>query len=71
MVPLSELSRRSETSSIDAAAVRLGISRTLAYSEAKRGTLAGIPVLRISRRMVIPTAALDRLLGCADVSEDR
>lgn len=71
MVSFREVSRRPETSSIDAAAVRLGISRTLAYSEAKRGTLAGIPVLRIGRRMVIPTAALDRLLGHESEAADR
>ena len=41
------------------AAQRLGISRWLAYEAAHRGEL---PVCRIGRRMVVPRAALLRLL---------
>jgi excisionase family DNA binding protein len=39
---------------------RLGISRALAYEAAHRGEL---PVCRIGRRMLVPRAALLRLLG--------
>jgi len=46
--------------SLAEAAERLGIGRTLAYEAAKRGEL---PVCRIGRRMVVPRAALLRLLG--------
>ena len=42
------------------AADRLGISTWLAYEAAHRGEL---PVCRIGRRMVVPRAALLRLLG--------
>ena len=41
------------------AARRLGISRTLAYEAANRGEL---PVCRIGRRLLVPRAALARLL---------
>jgi excisionase family DNA binding protein len=42
------------------AASRLGISTSLAYEAAHRGEL---PVCRIGRRMLVPRAALLRLLG--------
>ena len=42
------------------AASRLGISTSLAYEAANRGEL---PVCRIGRRMLVPRAALLRLLG--------
>jgi excisionase family DNA binding protein len=42
------------------AASRLGISASLAYEAAHRGEL---PVCRIGRRMLVPRAALLRLLG--------
>ena len=41
------------------AARRLGISRALAYEAANRGEL---PVFRIGRRLLVPRAALLRLL---------
>jgi excisionase family DNA binding protein len=47
------------TYSLAEAAERLGISRWLAYEAAHRGEL---PVCRIGRRMVVPRAALLRLL---------
>lgn len=37
----------------------LGISRAQAYLMVKRGVL---PIIRLGRRIVIPTAALNRLL---------
>ena len=45
--------------SIDEAAQMLGIGRSAAYLAAKRGDL---PTLRIGRRLIVPVAALDRLL---------
>ena len=48
------------------AAGRLGISTSLAYEAAHRGEL---PVCRIGRRMLVPRAALLRLLG-QDPSSD-
>ena len=47
------------TYTLNEAARRLGISRALAYEAANRGEL---PVCRIGRRMLIPRAALLRLL---------
>ena len=48
------------TYTLTKAAGRLGISRALAYEAAHRGEL---PVCRIGRRMLVPRAALLRLLG--------
>jgi excisionase family DNA binding protein len=47
------------TYTLNEAARRLGISRALAYEAAHRGEL---PVCRIGRRMLVPRAALLRLL---------
>jgi excisionase family DNA binding protein len=44
----------------------LGVSRPLAYRLAKEGR---IPVLRLSRRLVVPVSALERML--ADVKPVR
>jgi excisionase family DNA binding protein len=53
------------TYTLNEAARRLGISRALAYEAAHRGEL---PVCRIGRRILVPRAALLRLLedGPAD-----
>jgi excisionase family DNA binding protein len=47
------------TNTLNEAARRLGISRALAYEAAHRGEL---PVCRIGRRVLVPRAALLRLL---------
>ena len=47
------------TYTLTEAARRLGISRALAYEAAHRGEL---PVCRIGRRLLVPRAALVRLL---------
>jgi excisionase family DNA binding protein len=47
------------TYTLNEAARRLGISRALAYEAAQRGEL---PVCRIGRRVLVPRAALLRLL---------
>ena len=50
----------SMTYSIDEAAKLLGIGRNHAYEAAKRGE---IPAIRIGKRIVVPRAALERLLS--------
>lgn len=52
----------SQTLSVEEAARRLGIGRTLAYELATTDRLP-IPVIRLGRRLVVARAALDRLLG--------
>jgi excisionase family DNA binding protein len=47
-------------------ASRLGISLGLAYEMARQGR---IPVLRFKRRVVVPVAALDALLGIGSDDE--
>lgn len=51
------------TVSVEVAARYLGISRASAYVAAKSGEL---PTLRIGHRIVVPVAALRRLLGFAE-----
>jgi excisionase family DNA binding protein len=53
------------TYTLSEAAARLGISRALAYEAAHRGEL---PVCRIGRRMLVPRAALARLLDQDDTA---
>ncbi|MGY3489627.1 excisionase family DNA binding protein [Bradyrhizobium sp. USDA 4011] len=48
------------TMTIDEAAKRLRIGRNQAYEAVHRGDL---PVIKIGKRLLIPTAALDRMLG--------
>jgi excisionase family DNA binding protein len=48
------------TITVDEAAKALGIGRNSAYEAVHRGE---IPAVRIGRRLVVPRAALDRLLG--------
>lgn len=45
--------------SVSEAGRKLGLSRNTAYEAAKRGD---IPVLKIGRRLLVPVAALERLL---------
>jgi excisionase family DNA binding protein len=48
------------TMTVDEAAARLGIGRNTAYDAAASGQL---PTIRIGRRLLVPCAALERLLG--------
>jgi hypothetical protein len=59
-----------ETVSVEAAAKRLGLSRSLAYDLARQGSLGeGIPVLRFgARKLVVPRRAIDAALGVVDDS---
>ena len=60
------------TLSIPQAARLLGVSRNGAYEAARRdGHLAGVPVIRIGdRRLVIPRAPLEAVLGLSASSID-
>lgn len=40
----------------------LGVSRTFAYAEARKGSIGGVRVIRIGSRMVVPRVAADRVL---------
>ena len=53
------------TLTIDETAERLGIGRSSAYQAAKAGQ---IPTIRIGRRLLVPVAALERLLDGIDPS---
>lgn len=57
-------SRASATLTVTEAAELLGIGRNLAYEIAGRdGELAGVPVIRVGRRLLIPQARLLAVLG--------
>lgn len=49
-----------QTLTVEEAARVLGVGRNTAYEAVKHGDL---PVIRIGRRMVVPKAAIERLLG--------
>ena len=54
------------TYTVEEAGRMLGISRGSAYEAAKSGQL---PVLKIGGRLLVPKAALDRMLGSAGTPE--
>jgi excisionase family DNA binding protein len=56
----AELTR--QTMTVAEAAKVLGIGRNSAYEAIRRGEL---PVIRLGRRLVVPTTALERLLASA------
>ncbi len=51
------------TLTITEAAELLGISRNSAYEAARTGELAGVLVLRVGRRLLVPAASLRAVLG--------
>jgi excisionase family DNA binding protein len=57
------------TFTVSEAAEVLGIGRNTAYQEAKTGELAGVPVIRVGRRLLIPRARLLALLGIPEDAE--
>lgn len=59
MTPLPDSTAR-PTVTVEEAAGFLGISRGSAYEAARRGDL---PTLRVGRRLLVPTAALRRMVG--------
>jgi len=69
-----ERAMASGTLTISQAAVLLGVGRNLAYEVAARdGELAGVPVIRVGRRLLIPHARLLAVLGLdnEDLLSDR
>jgi len=54
------------TLNIDEAAQALGVNRLTLYSAIRNGE-SPVPVIKIGRRLVVPKAALDRLLAGEDV----
>lgn len=50
------------TISVEDAALILGISRGAAYANAKSGAL---PTIRLGKRLLVPKAALEKLLASA------
>jgi excisionase family DNA binding protein len=48
------------TLSVEEAGRKLGLSRNSAYEAVKRGEL---PVIKIGKRLLVPMAALNRMLG--------
>ena len=57
---MTEMLSPKQTITVEEAGRLLGIGRGLAYEAARRGD---IPTLRIGRRLVVPRAALDRILN--------
>jgi excisionase family DNA binding protein len=55
-----EARARRQTLTIEEAARVLGIGRNSAYEAARRGE---IPTIKVGRRLVVPRAALDRILA--------
>ncbi len=60
--------RQCATVTVSEAALIVGIGRMAAYEAVRRGD---IPSLRIGRRIVVPRAALERMLGAALQSTER
>jgi excisionase family DNA binding protein len=54
------------TLTVEEAAALLGISRAFAYEAVRRGE---IPSIRIGRRVLVPKAALERLVGSVETPE--
>lgn len=50
------------TITVDEAAEMLGISRNTAF---KRATTGELPTIRLGRRLLVPKAAIERMLGIA------
>jgi excisionase family DNA binding protein len=53
----------SATLSVPQVAELLGISRNSAYEAARTGEIAGVPVIKVGRRLLVPRASLLALLG--------
>ncbi|MCH8983859.1 MAG: hypothetical protein IH943_07135 [Acidobacteria bacterium] len=62
---------KSATLNVEAAARLCGVSRGLAYEQIRRtGELAGVRVLHIGHRLLIPAAPLRSVLGLDEESDD-
>ena len=61
----------SATVTVPEAAELIGIGRNLAYEvAAATGELAGVPVIRCGRRLLVPRAPLLAVLGIPDEGSD-
>ena len=61
----------SATLTIPEAASLLGVSRNTAYEQAKTGAIAGVPVIRVGVRLVLPRAPFLAVLGLMRTGKDR
>ena len=61
-----EIERKTVT--VEQAATFLGIGRNTAYQQVRAGI---IPCLRFGKRIVVPKAALEKLLLLAEAGQDR
>ncbi len=59
----------SATITIPEAALLLGVSRNTAYAEAQSGDLAGVPVIKVGRRLLLSRARLFDVLGIESEEE--
>ena len=53
----------SRTLTIAEVARLLGVSRNTAYEAARSGSIAGVPVIQVGRRLLVPRKPLLELLG--------
>lgn len=61
---------RASTLTIPEAARLLGVGRNLAYETAAReGELAGVPIIRVGRRILLPRNSFLAVLGLVDTLE--
>ncbi|MCZ6448023.1 MAG: helix-turn-helix domain-containing protein [Alphaproteobacteria bacterium] len=60
--PQADHGQQRLTLDVPEAGARLGLGRSASYEAARRGE---IPVIRIGKRLLVPTKALDRLLEAA------
>ncbi len=60
----------SATVTISTAAKWLGVAKNTAYEAARSGELAGVPVISVGRRLLIPRAMLEEALGITNTSTD-
>lgn len=51
-----------ETVDVTEAGRRLGIGRCTSYRLARQGSLAGVPVLRVGKKLRVPVRGLERVL---------
>ena len=56
------------TLTVDEAARILGVGRNSAYQAIARGEL---PVIRVGKRLLVPKAALEKLLNCNQIKNHR
>jgi hypothetical protein len=61
----------SATLTVTAAAALLGIARNSAFEAIRRdGELAGVPVIRVGRRLLVPRAPFFAVLGVDETADE-